>query len=132
MSSLTGKCPNPTSSPISTSAWRVSNARRVQPGRTWRIQWTETKDAATFPDYYSGGVGVPPLPLRMMCVAPLSYRGQMILQTDIANLKAAMKANGVDEAFMPSISLSRRRRLPGQQILPLRGRASLRSRRRDA
>jgi 5-methyltetrahydropteroyltriglutamate--homocysteine methyltransferase len=68
--------------------------------------WTETKDAATFPDYYSGGVGVPPLPLRMMCVGPLAYRGHAIPQADIANLKAAMKANRVDEAFMPSISLS--------------------------
>lgn len=68
--------------------------------------WTETKDAAAFPDYYSGGVGVPPLPLRMICVGPLAYKGQQHLQTDIANLKAAMKVAGLEEAFMPSISLS--------------------------
>jgi len=68
--------------------------------------WTETKDAANFPDYYSGGVGVPPLPLRMICVAPLGYKGQQLLQVDIANLKEAMKKVGIKEAFLPSISIS--------------------------
>jgi 5-methyltetrahydropteroyltriglutamate--homocysteine methyltransferase len=87
---------------------RLSGLEREKPSdaATAANPWTETKDAAGFPDYYSGGVGVPPLPLRMVCVAPLAYKGQKILQTDIANLKAAMKAAGVEEAFMPSISLS--------------------------
>jgi 5-methyltetrahydropteroyltriglutamate--homocysteine methyltransferase len=53
--------------------------------------WTETKDAAAFPDYYSGGVGVPPLSLRMICVGPLAYKGQELLKADIENLKAAMR-----------------------------------------
>ena len=36
-----------------------------------------------------------------VCVGPISYNGLFELQRDIGNLKAAAKAAGVDEAFLP-------------------------------
>lgn len=41
---------------------------------------------------------------RAACVGEIKVRDWTPLQTDIAHLKAAMKANGVDEAFMNSAS----------------------------
>jgi 5-methyltetrahydropteroyltriglutamate--homocysteine methyltransferase len=42
----------------------------------------------------------------MVCTGPITYKGQSLLQADIANLKAAMKERGVEEAFMPAVSPS--------------------------
>jgi len=39
-----------------------------------------------------------------VCTEPLSYAGQQAVQTDIRNLKAAMTADDVDEAFMCAAS----------------------------
>jgi 5-methyltetrahydropteroyltriglutamate--homocysteine methyltransferase len=36
-----------------------------------------------------------------VCVGPITYTGQAALQEDIENLKAAMAAHGVEEAFLP-------------------------------
>jgi 5-methyltetrahydropteroyltriglutamate--homocysteine methyltransferase len=36
-----------------------------------------------------------------VCVGPIRYTGQAALQTDIANLKAAMATHGLTEAFLP-------------------------------
>jgi 5-methyltetrahydropteroyltriglutamate--homocysteine methyltransferase len=41
---------------------------------------------------------------RASCIGPISVRDWTPLQTDIANLEAAMNATGVDEAFMNSAS----------------------------
>ena len=40
---------------------------------------------------------------RPTCTGPIKYTGQAALQADIANLKKAMAANGVEEGFMCSI-----------------------------
>ena len=59
-----------------------------------------------FPDYYEGYLNkykatVAPL-RRIKCVGPVSYAGQAAVQTDIANLKAALVGREVAEVFMPS------------------------------
>jgi 5-methyltetrahydropteroyltriglutamate--homocysteine methyltransferase len=41
---------------------------------------------------------------RPCCTGPITYRGQAELETDIANIKAVMSANGIDEAFMSAAS----------------------------
>lgn len=73
-----------------------------------------TKEIAAFPDYYEqyfktamlGGTIVPIVPV--VCTGPVTYKGQAQVQTDIANLRAAVKANGVSDnhVFMPSIAPS--------------------------
>jgi 5-methyltetrahydropteroyltriglutamate--homocysteine methyltransferase len=41
---------------------------------------------------------------RAYCDAPLAYKGQAELATELANFKAALAAEGIDEAFVPAAS----------------------------
>lgn len=59
-----------------------------------------------FPEYYAEYLGkytaaVSPL-RRLIARGPITYIGQDLLQTDIANLKAACEGLNVTEVFMPS------------------------------
>ena len=72
------------------------------------------KEVAAFPAYYEqyfsramlGGAAVPMVP--MICVGPVKYKGHALLQTDIANVKAAAKAAGIaeDRIFLPATAPS--------------------------
>src|SRR5215469_6934670 len=72
------------------------------------------KEVSAFPEYYEqyfkdamlGGAAVKMVP--MVCVGPVKYRGERLLQADIANLKAAAKAAGVadDHVFLPATAPS--------------------------
>jgi 5-methyltetrahydropteroyltriglutamate--homocysteine methyltransferase len=72
------------------------------------------KEVAAFPEYYAqyfkeamlGGAAVPMAPV--VCVGPVKYKGEQLLQTDIANVKAAAKAVGVpgDHIFLPATAPS--------------------------
>ena len=67
------------------------------------------KEVAAFPEYYEqyfkqammGGALVAFAPL--VCIGPVKYRGEKLVQTDIDNLKAAAAAAGVanDHLFIP-------------------------------
>ena len=71
-------------------------------------------EVAAFPEYYAdyfktammGGTVVSLAPV--VCVGPVTYRGEALLQKDIANLKAAAKAAGVpdEHVFMPATAPS--------------------------
>jgi 5-methyltetrahydropteroyltriglutamate--homocysteine methyltransferase len=41
---------------------------------------------------------------RPVCTAPIRYKGQARIAADVANLKNAMAANGVEEGFMTSVA----------------------------
>jgi 5-methyltetrahydropteroyltriglutamate--homocysteine methyltransferase len=61
-----------------------------------------------FPEYYEWysrwrGAPVGP-PTSLVCTGPIAYKGQEALQSDIENLKAALKGMNVEEAFMPATS----------------------------
>ncbi len=72
------------------------------------------KEVSAFPEYYEqyfkdamlGGAAVKMVP--MVCVGPVRYRGEELLQTDIANVKAAAKAAGVADGhiFLPATAPS--------------------------
>ena len=72
------------------------------------------QEVAAFPEYYAqyfkeammGGTIVPIVPV--ICVGPVRYRGELALQKDINNLKAAATAAGVphDHVFMPATAPS--------------------------
>ncbi len=72
------------------------------------------KEVAAFPEYYEeyfkaamlGGAAVPMTP--MVCVGPVKYKGEALLQTDIANVKAAAEMAGVphDHVFLPATAPS--------------------------
>jgi 5-methyltetrahydropteroyltriglutamate--homocysteine methyltransferase len=67
-----------------------------------RSSWVGSREYLAFPEFYaqpasaSGSV-------RMVCTGPITYRGHEQLQSDIANLRAAIGGAKV-EAFMPAIS----------------------------
>lgn len=64
------------------------------------------KEKAAFPEYYAEYFKrdtqsiMPRTPL--VCTGPIRYIGQKALQTDIDNLKAAMREFGAEEGFMPA------------------------------
>lgn len=68
------------------------------------------KEVAAFPEYYEqyfkeammGGTVVSILPVA--CTGPVKYRGDALVKTDIANIKAAAKAAGIPDhqVFLPA------------------------------
>jgi 5-methyltetrahydropteroyltriglutamate--homocysteine methyltransferase len=42
--------------------------------------------------------------IHTVCTGPIAYRGQAAVQTDIANLKAALAGHPVAEAFIPAVA----------------------------
>ncbi len=67
---------------------------------TWQAEYN------MFPEYYEGYLKkyshtVAPLK-RIKCTGPVTYVGQEAIQTDIANLKAAVEGKAVTEPFMPA------------------------------
>ena len=70
------------------------------------------KEVAAFPEYYEtyfkqamlGGMVAPFAPL--VCVGPVKYKGEALLQRDIDNLKTAATASKANGAFMPSTAPS--------------------------
>jgi 5-methyltetrahydropteroyltriglutamate--homocysteine methyltransferase len=67
------------------------------------------RDARQFPDYYEYFLSHSPFEnvirmSRRVCVGPVRYVGQTLVQRDIANLKSAMAGLNVVEGFLPSTS----------------------------
>src|SRR5213078_2602191 len=65
-------------------------------------------DRARFPEFYAelDAASGPPATAgatadEAVCVAPITYTGQAEIQRDIANFKAALKAAGAVEGFLP-------------------------------
>jgi 5-methyltetrahydropteroyltriglutamate--homocysteine methyltransferase len=69
--------------------------------------WIRSREAMSFPDFYKAQAGaVNARQALMACTGPITYRGHKELQTDLDNLKAALKGVAVAEVFVPSISPS--------------------------
>ena len=72
------------------------------------------QEVSAFPEYYGqyfkeammGGAILPIVPV--VCIGPVKYRGEAMLQTDIANVKTAAQAAGVpnDHVFLPATAPS--------------------------
>jgi 5-methyltetrahydropteroyltriglutamate--homocysteine methyltransferase len=72
------------------------------------------QEVAAFPEYYAeyfkqammGGTLIPITPV--VCVGPVKYRGEKLLQIDIDNVKAAARAAGVSDGqvFLPATAPS--------------------------
>ena len=84
--------------------------QRSAPGRVRLTSFSDRRDRALFPAAYAdpdSGVstnrGGPGMKLPV-CKGPLTYTGGEAIQADIAHMKAALDAAGVDEGFMTSIA----------------------------
>ena len=85
-------------------------ARRSEPGRVRLTSFSDRRDRALFSAAYAdpdSGVstnrGGPGMRLPV-CRGPLVYSGQAAIQADIAHMKAALAAAGVEDGFMTSIA----------------------------
>ena len=82
--------------------------RRSRPGEVVLTSFADRRDrlrfAAAYADPDSGITTGPRAPLWPVCVAPLTYTGHEAIRADLANLKAALAAAGVEEGFMTSIA----------------------------
>lgn len=81
--------------------------RRSGPGNVVLSSFGDRRDRLRFAAAYSdpeSGVSTGPRTTDWpVCVGPLTYTGQAAIAADIANFKAALAANGIDEGFMTSI-----------------------------
>jgi 5-methyltetrahydropteroyltriglutamate--homocysteine methyltransferase len=85
---------------------RLSGFETVPGASSMAPSWT--RELAMFPEYYQDyfkkySAAVAPMPV-MVCRGPVSYQGQAAVARDIENLKAALSAVQVEEAFMPATS----------------------------
>ena len=71
-------------------------ARRVDSRREWRA----------FREYYTDYLPreMPLASPPTVCEGPIAYKGQALLQKDLATLRAALRGMNVAEAFMPAIA----------------------------
>ena len=65
--------------------------------------WAGSREAKSFPEFYAAAASAT-RPARMICTAPVTYRGMARLQSDIGNLKSALERARPLEVFMPAIS----------------------------
>jgi 5-methyltetrahydropteroyltriglutamate--homocysteine methyltransferase len=66
------------------------------------VRW-EQREFAEF--YADTGLGAPSTAAsRPMCTGPIAYTGHEVLRRDLGNLKAAVEAAGIKEAFVSSIA----------------------------
>lgn len=83
-------------------------AQRSRPGEIVLTSQDNRRDRQLFADAYAdpeSGVSMGPRPSTgPVCVAPLTYIGQAALQADIANLKTALAAAGIEEGFMTAVA----------------------------
>src|SRR6266576_2235572 len=83
------------------------------PGKEMRPR-SAGREYQAFPDYYawSERIAAPFGGRRVrrhnvdICTGPVSYKGQAAVQTDIANLKAAVKDRAHEDVFVPAIASS--------------------------
>lgn len=72
------------------------------------VPWGGSREALAFPEFYGAarphGSGSVMRAEEIVCVGPVSYRGRETLERDLSNLRAAVEAHGVEEAFVPAIS----------------------------
>ena len=94
---LTGFTPmRPDDPNVPASNTSGSWARRLDTRREWRA----------FREYYAAYLpaAMPPSAPPTVCTGPIAYKGEALLKRDLENLKAAMAATAVTEAFVPAIA----------------------------
>jgi 5-methyltetrahydropteroyltriglutamate--homocysteine methyltransferase len=80
-------------------------------GKARPSPWADSRESRAFPEFYKAEQGAKDRPptastMQMACTGPLTYKGEALLQRDLANLRAAVDAAGAEEAFVPAISCS--------------------------
>jgi 5-methyltetrahydropteroyltriglutamate--homocysteine methyltransferase len=72
-----------------------------------RSPWAGSREVKAFPEYYEAmarGGGGPGNAPRMVCRAPITYKGESALKNDLENFTAALKGRDPADSFIPAIS----------------------------
>jgi 5-methyltetrahydropteroyltriglutamate--homocysteine methyltransferase len=81
---------------------------RSEPGKIVLTSFGDRRDRVRFAEAYAdpeSGITTGPRASRWpVCTGPITYIGHEAIRTDIANVKAAMAAAGVDEGFMTAVA----------------------------
>ena len=79
------------------------------------LPWAGSKEVTAFPEFYEPSLRQSPNASapRFQCTGPITYRGHAQVQRDIDNLRAALKDQAVEEAFLPAIAPSN---VEGRQV----------------
>jgi 5-methyltetrahydropteroyltriglutamate--homocysteine methyltransferase len=99
--------------------------RRSVPGGVVLTSFSDRRDRQMFAAAYAdpeSGVSTAPRGARggmvlPVCVGPITYTGHEIVAADIAHLKAALDAAGVDEGFMTAIAPGSCGRIPNEHYV---------------
>jgi 5-methyltetrahydropteroyltriglutamate--homocysteine methyltransferase len=114
-----GEFGNVTRSAVDYGAWasyvfeRLSGFQMPAPGAA-TTDWkpgpsafkfaSRRRDEEAFAQFYAEGATPSTWLGRPICVGPIQYRGEQVLQTDLDNLRAAVDDAGVEEAFMTAVA----------------------------
>jgi 5-methyltetrahydropteroyltriglutamate--homocysteine methyltransferase len=84
-------------------------SQRSEPGSIVLTSFGDRRDRNAFRDAYQdpdAGVSTGPRPQSgwPVCTGPVTYIGQEATRADIANFKAALEAQGIEEGFMTAIA----------------------------
>jgi 5-methyltetrahydropteroyltriglutamate--homocysteine methyltransferase len=81
---------------VSSSNVGNSWVRRIDSRHEWRA----------FREYYGEYLprAMPPASAPSVCQGPIAYKGQALLERDLASFKAALRGVAVEEAFVPAIA----------------------------
>jgi 5-methyltetrahydropteroyltriglutamate--homocysteine methyltransferase len=92
---------------VETAVLDVPQAR-PKPGEVALASFNERRDWLQFADAYgdaSSGCALPTPPnIAPMCRGPITYTGQESIQQDIANFKAALAAQGLQDGYLNSVA----------------------------
>ena len=82
-------------------------------GGAWARRLDTRREWQAFREYYQEYLprAMPPATPPVVCQGPISYKGQALLQRELATFKTALQGVNVEEAFVPAIA-------PGMSTLP--------------
>ena len=78
----------------------------VASGASWAQRINTRHEWRAFREYYEEYLprAMPPSTVPTVCRAPIAYKGQTLLEQDLATFKAALKGVRVEDAFVPAIA----------------------------
>ena len=81
------------------------NIAGVSQAASWSRRLDSRREWSTFREYYERYLpaAMPPSAPPSICTGPIAYKGEVLLRRDLDNLRAALNAVQVEEAFVPAI-----------------------------
>jgi 5-methyltetrahydropteroyltriglutamate--homocysteine methyltransferase len=75
-------------------------------GGAWTRRLDTRREWRAFREYYQEYLprAMPPAAPPSVCQGPIAYQGEVMLERDLANFKAALQGVSVEEAFVPAIA----------------------------